>query len=115
MDRQHGWDDRLARDAMVVLGDLVLWEMAPPRWANVARILDRLDSALTAGDPVALREAVTDLEIAGPVRLTLIGARPVTGVSQPILELRNTLVHRLTPDSPTAPTPEDDSADRQAR
>jgi hypothetical protein len=113
MERQHGWDDELVRDAIVVLQDMVLWQMAPPRWTKIAGKLDRLDAALAAGDPVVLRQAVTDLQISGPVRITRIGTKTVTGVPKPVLDLRNTLVHKLTAEARSAP--EDGRADRPAR
>jgi hypothetical protein len=96
MDLPPAWDDETAQDAVDVLRDLVLWEMTAQRWEHVAEILRRIDTALTAGDADELREAVAELELSGPVRILRIGSKTVTGIPQPVLDRRNTLVHALT-------------------
>ncbi|GIF23187.1 hypothetical protein BJ973_000457 [Actinoplanes tereljensis] len=113
MDLPGSWDYETVQDAVDVLQDLVLWEMSTQRWEHVAAILGRIDAALGARDADELRQAVAELEISGPVRILRIGGKTVTGVPQPVLDLRNTLVHKLTPERRNAP--EDDRGRQQPR
>jgi hypothetical protein len=73
----------------------VLWELTPQRWERVAEILDGIDAAATSGNAGDLRAAVAELELSGPTRAFRIGSTEVSGISPPILERRNTLVHTL--------------------
>jgi hypothetical protein len=84
------------QDAIDVLQDLVLWEMTAPRWEHVAEILARIEAAFVHGDADELREAVAELENSEPVRILPIGSKTVTGIPQPVLDRRNSLVHTLT-------------------
>jgi hypothetical protein len=58
-------------------------------------ILDRLAGALGAGDTAGFRAAVADLELSGPVRALRIGAADTDGIPEPVLDRRNTMLHRL--------------------
>jgi hypothetical protein len=113
MDLPDSWDDETLHDALDVLRALVLWKMTPQRWDHVAEILRWIDAALDAGDATELRRATVELEISGPVRILRIGSKDVTGVPPPVLDRRNTLVHKLT--SETRKAPEDDHGRRQPR
>jgi hypothetical protein len=115
MNPREDWDDEIVGDALDVLQDLVLWQLVPERWAQVGGILDRIISALATRDVEELHDAVADLELNGPVRALRIGSTGETGIPEPILERRNTLVHALT-DERKAPIPmEADRGDQSAR
>jgi hypothetical protein len=103
MDRLDDWDAETVGDALDVLQDLVLWELAPPRWAQVERILDRIATALAARDAEDLRDAIADLELSGPVRALLIGRDGMGGIPEPVLDRRNELVHALTREQSPGP------------
>jgi hypothetical protein len=92
------WDAETVQDAVDVLDDLVLWELAPQRWEQVDRILAWIDRALRARDGDDLRAAVAELELSGPVRILRIGGNQQTPVPPPVLDRRNALVHTLTRD-----------------
>lgn len=89
-------DAETVGDALDVLQDLVLWELAPERWEHVGVVLGHITTALAGREAEALRDAVADLELSGPVRALRIGSADEHGIPEPVLELRNTLVHRLT-------------------
>lgn len=107
------WDDETVQDAIDVLQDLVLWELTAQRWEHAARILDRIAAALSARDVEELRDAVAELELSGPVRLSRIGSALKTGIPQPVFDRRNTLVHALTAEQPMQP--EDDRGRQKPR
>ncbi|MFY1659699.1 CATRA system-associated protein [Micromonospora sp. WMMD1274] len=113
MNLEDSWDDETAQDAVDVLQDLVLWEMTAQRWEHIAEILRRIERAWDTGEAIELRDAITDLEINGPVRIMRIGSKTVTGIPKPVLDQRNTLVHKLT--SETRNTPEDERGRQQPR
>jgi CATRA-associated small protein len=117
MDRLDEWDAETVGDALDVLQDLVLWELAPQRWAQVEQILDRIAQALGARDAEDLRDAIADLELSGPVRVLRIGSAGVGGIPEPVLDRRNSLVHALSQEQPAgpAPAPEGDRGGRPAR
>jgi len=94
MERPEDLDAETVDDALDVLQDLVLWELAPRRWEQVGEILDRITAALAAHDADDLREALAHLELS-PVRALRIGSAGTTGIPQPVLDRRNTLVYRL--------------------
>ncbi|MEU3276049.1 CATRA system-associated protein [Streptomyces antibioticus] len=90
-------DDEAREDAVDVLRDLLVWQLAPERWARVETIVDALADALDREDGDALREATAELEVSGPVRITRIGARspgPVPASAR-IRDRANHLVHSL--------------------
>jgi CATRA-associated small protein len=89
--------DEIVLDALDALDYMADWEMTTDLWEQVAEILRRIETAFADGDRRALREAAADLELCNPSRVVPIGAKPPTGIPQPLLERRNTLVHRLTP------------------
>jgi hypothetical protein len=95
-------NDRLAQlqdDAVNVLQDALLWELSPARWDGIAAVLqalEALEADLGQGDVDALTEAVAQLELAGPVRITRIGAPPVEPPPPKVRERINQLIHRLS-------------------
>jgi hypothetical protein len=89
--------DEIVLDARDALDYMAEWEMTTELWEQVAEVLRRIEKAFANDDRRALRDAVADLELCNPSRVVPIGAKPPTGIPQPLLERRNTLVHRLTP------------------
>jgi CATRA-associated small protein len=69
--------------------------------------MEALRDAVATGDGEAVRRAVADLELAGPVRATRIGAAPLVPVPESVRDRANHLVHALT----TEPT--EDTAGEQ--
>jgi hypothetical protein len=88
-------DQDLREDALDVLNDALAWRLVPARWAIVARYVDRLANALQAGDPEAVRAAVAELELAGPVRAARVGDTPLVEAPEPVREEINELIHTL--------------------
>jgi hypothetical protein len=117
MDRPEDWDAETVDDALDVLQDLVLWELAPQRWEQVGEILERITAALAARDADDLREAVADLELSGPVRALRIGSASTGGIPEPVFDRRNTLVHSLSNEQSrrSATTPEGGRGDKPPR
>jgi hypothetical protein len=62
----------------------------------VTEIVQSIDNALSAGDPAALDAATVDLELAGPTRITRVGATPQVPAQPPIRERVNRMIHSLT-------------------
>ena len=110
MDFSERRDDETVQDAVVLLQDLVLWEMSPQRWERVDELLQRINDAYAARDATELRAATAELEISGPVRILRIGSKQSTGIPPMTLERRNTLIHSLSSPATgsSATTPEDD-------
>jgi hypothetical protein len=91
--------DRLSQlkdDAVNVLQDALLWELSPSRWEGITAILQALETDLADEDVEALAEVVAQLELAGPVRITSIGAPPVAPPPPKVRERINHLIHRLS-------------------
>jgi len=88
-------DKELREDAVDVLRDALAWRLEPARWAVVAAAVDALTGALQAGDVDAVRAAVYELELAGPVRAGGFGETPVVEAPVPVREEINELIHAL--------------------
>src|SRR5689334_11872934 len=82
-------------EALDVISDVLSWRLAGTRWVAIEQVLAAMDAALAAGDVTALATATTDLELAGPVRITRIGADPVVPPPPAIRDRLNQLVHSL--------------------
>ncbi|MEV0168103.1 CATRA system-associated protein [Nonomuraea fuscirosea] len=92
-------DAEATADALDVLEDLPEWELVPARWERVRDILDSLEAALRTRDPEAAREAIADLELSGPVRVTRIGTKPTVPEPEEVRDRRNRLVFSLGGDT----------------
>ena len=94
-----GWNSAdtgsVRTEALDVLSDALSWQLAGRRWAAIEQVLAAMDAALAAGDVTALATATTDLELAGPVRVTRIGADPVVPPPPATRDRLNRLVHSL--------------------
>jgi hypothetical protein len=87
---------RIQRDALTVLQDLLRWELSAARWDGVAGALDALAVGLELDDLDTLTKATIQLEQAGPVRITRIGATPTEPPPPPVRERTNQLIQRLS-------------------
>jgi hypothetical protein len=95
-DPSPAWDaGDLRAEALEVVSDALQWRLAGERWQAIGQILAAMDAAVAAGDTDALAAATADLELAGPVRITRIGAVPVVPASKPVAYQLNRLVHSL--------------------
>jgi hypothetical protein len=82
-------------EALDVVSDALQWRLNETRWQSLERILAAMDAASAAGDTAALMAATADLELAGPVRLTRIGAAPAVPPPAAVRDRLNRLVHSL--------------------
>jgi hypothetical protein len=87
---------QVLRDAVHVLEDLLMLELSPARWEGIAGILEALATEVAASDLSNLTEATIQLELAGPVRITRIGARPTEPPPPRVRERINQLIHSLS-------------------
>ncbi|ACU75424.1 hypothetical protein Caci_6578 [Catenulispora acidiphila DSM 44928] len=96
---------QIRAEAVRALSHVEYWELTPARWELLAGMLDAL-AAAPADDVDAIAVATADLELAGPMRITPIGAgntRPEAGltgvvripVPPKIRERVNELIHML--------------------
>jgi hypothetical protein len=98
-------DAKLRADALDVLQDVIQWRLTATRWATVRGALDAMRAAYDAGEVDALREAVYDLELAGPVRANSLAGDEVGEPPAPVYDVANRLQHDLFGEG--APPPED--------
>ncbi|RKS74311.1 hypothetical protein BZB76_2822 [Actinomadura pelletieri DSM 43383] len=89
------WDEVLL-EARTIVQEMLDWRLAPARWDSTVQILDVLAEAAETKDLATVRQAVVDLELHGPIRITRIGATPVVPAPPPVRERVNHLVHRLS-------------------
>jgi hypothetical protein len=90
-------------EALDVLSDALQWRLADVRWQAIGQMLATMDAALAADDLTALSAATADLELAGPLRITRIGATPVVPPPAPVRDRLNRLVHSLGATSAAPP------------
>jgi hypothetical protein len=98
-------------EALAVVSDALQWRLAEARWQAIKQVLIGMDAALAAGDLDALAGATADLELAGPLRITRIGATPVVPPAPPVRDLLNRLVYSLGGIPAPQHEPEDAAAD----
>lgn len=96
-------DDDVRADALDVLVDTLQWRLTEPRWVAIRAAVDALAAAVRAGDVEAVRAAVADLELLGPVRATPIGHEPLVPAPDPVRDEINELV-RAMDDDPEQPS-----------
>jgi hypothetical protein len=107
-------DDETVTEATDVLGELAEWQLPAPHWERVQVLLGRLTRAWQRADPGGFRAAVADLESCRPGRALRIGSAGTDGVPEPVLDRRNTLLHKLGGDRPRRPAPAADPEDGRA-
>ncbi len=88
---------RIRADAVRTLSHVPRWELSPARWELLGAMLDTLAAAAAEADADAIALATADLELAGPMRITRIGAARTDRQEAPprIRERVNELIHVL--------------------
>jgi hypothetical protein len=82
-------------EALDVVSDIDQWRLADARWQAIDQVLAAMAAALETDDLEALAAATAELELAGPVRITRIGATPVVPPPPQVRDRLNLLVHAL--------------------
>lgn len=94
---QVRWDlddnAEIRAEALDALSDALRWKLADRRWQEIHGVLAGMATALESGDMAAFAEATAHLELAGPLRITPIGA--AAGPPREVRDLLNQLVHTL--------------------
>jgi hypothetical protein len=90
-----GLPDELREDALDVLRDAREWRLPGARWDSVVAEVRSVAAALVSMDIEAVRRAVYNLELAGPVRAIPVGATPVGEPPEPVRDEINELIHTL--------------------
>jgi hypothetical protein len=93
-DHSNGDFAGVRAEALQVAQDALQWRLTQTRWPSVEQALIAMDAALVSEDPEALAAATADLEMAGPMRITKIGAAPIDP-PPPVRDRLNRLVHSL--------------------
>jgi hypothetical protein len=93
--RVPAFDGETLESARDVLTDALDWRLTGPRWVRFRSTAAELGAALRSRDLVAVRAAVADLELCGPVRARPIGGEPEVPAPEPVREEINALVHEL--------------------
>lgn len=88
--------EEVRQDAVSVLQDMLGWRLSTARWDAIAGSVEALATYLDVGDLAAAQDIVIQLELAGPVRITRIGAVPSQPPPPPVRERVNQLIHRLS-------------------
>jgi hypothetical protein len=113
---RSGNDFDARAEALDVVSDALQWRLTEARWQAIEPVLLAMNAALAAGDLHALEAAAADLGLAGPLRITRIGATPVVPPAPPIRDLLNRLVYSLggiparPPESQDAGVDDDDTS-----
>lgn len=84
------------RDALSVLRDVLGWRLSAARWEGIAGSVEALAASLELSDLAAAEGMVIQLELAGPVRVTRIGALPTQPPPAKVRERISQLIHRLS-------------------
>jgi CATRA-Associated Small Protein len=89
-------DSELIRiEALDVLHDVLEWKTTPEAWRHIARVLQVMADAISAGDPDVLAAGTADLELASPLRVMRIGETMVKSAPRSLRERVNHLIHSL--------------------
>jgi hypothetical protein len=91
-------DPQARAEAAELLADVLDWRLPANRWAEVGQLVSVLAAASAEDSAVALREAMMELELAGPVRVTRIGAADEAQQGpppEPVRERVNRLIYAL--------------------
>jgi CATRA-associated small protein len=88
-------ETEIISDARGVLSDMLEWELTPARWEQLSETIGIAVAAEQAHDLEALRRVTIELELAGPVRITRLGATPTVAAPPHVRERINLLIHEL--------------------
>lgn len=99
--------DEIREDAREVALDILDWHATEAEWVDIAEVVEAAVEAAATGDDVALRAATVALELASPLRITLVGEEREERNPPPeqVRERVNRLVHELV-DDPESTDPE---------
>lgn len=86
--------------AAEVLADVEVWRLDRRTWDVVGHGLRAMQEALVAGNPVGFQQAVGDIEMAGPYRISGLEESLLLPLPEEHRERLNELVHALDTDSP---------------
>lgn len=93
-----------AAEALLVVREVMGWSLTPDRWSTIDGSVAALTAALAANDSVALEDAVSSLELLGPVRGwaagALVGPVPVPDEVRAHLESAIRILQELQAPSP---------------
>jgi hypothetical protein len=87
--------DQIRQHTLTIVQNAQKWELPAARWEVIAAVLAVLLQALDQGNLDAVAEAAIQLELAGPTRITKIGA-PAKPAPPPVRERLNETVTKLT-------------------
>ncbi len=105
-DGTPGADDRDA-DIVEVLRDVLEWRLSAARWPQVEQVLAVLRTALADDDADLVMQALTDLELCGPVRVKRLGEQELGPASAQMREVVVEMIHSLSPGAGRTPRPAD--------
>ncbi|GAA2592308.1 hypothetical protein GCM10010435_83810 [Winogradskya consettensis] len=97
-----GMEPGVRERALQVLQDALLWDLTVTQWTEVGYGLRRLRRACDAGDDRRQRDAVADLEVAGPHRVSGLEDAGRLPAPREVRERINELIHTLGPPVPSA-------------
>lgn len=83
----------------------MLWDLTAEQWTEVRHALRKLQRAREAGDERRLRDAVADLEVAGPHRVSGLEDAGRLPAPRELRERINELIHALDTPGPSAQQP----------
>jgi len=95
MTNARGISDDLRSDVRDIISDAVQWKMPEDQWPPVVALVERLFQALRAGDAAEIEKAVTDLELAAPLRIKPIGGPPTEPAPERLKRVAKDIVHDL--------------------
>jgi hypothetical protein len=86
-------------EALEVLSDALLWELAQTRWEQVLTAIAEIAKAVDSGSLEALWRGIADLELCSPLRVsTRLGdTNPRLPATKPVRELAVELTDKLRP------------------
>ncbi|WP_328941375.1 hypothetical protein OG259_06740 [Streptomyces sp. NBC_00250] len=93
-------EDELRQMAAEVLADVEVWQLRARNWEVVGHGLRAMRDALAAGDLVAFQEALGDVELAGPQRISGLEDSAMLPLPEQYRERLDELVHALDGDNP---------------
>ncbi|MFB7168079.1 CATRA system-associated protein [Streptomyces sp. NPDC056242] len=88
-------EEELRQTAAEVLADVEVWQLRAKNWDVVGQGLKAMQDALTAGDLAAFQQALADVELAGPQRISGLEDCSMLPLPEEHRERLDELVHAL--------------------
>ncbi|MCB8905547.1 MULTISPECIES: CATRA system-associated protein [unclassified Streptomyces] len=98
-------EEELRQMAAEVLADVEVWQLRAKNWDVVGQGLKAMRDALAAGDFAAFEQALGDVELAGPQRISGLEDCSMLPLPEEYRERLDELVHALDGDNPTPRAP----------